>query len=357
MALGSSAPEILLAVIEAGTNLGGCPGELGASTIVGSAAFNLLVITAACIYAVDETNDTTPDSERDEGLPKGVKKIYDMGVFSVTAGSSIFAYAWLYWVLKDQRVDSTEAWLTFIFFFVLVGLAWGLDRFKERQMQKERNEGGAEKGQPVIEYSAVEIYRELIDERKGLNPTTPADIEKRNKMKAFVKETMKTDQIDKVQLGDLKTAVEGEGLIKRIQYRKQVGIQQKKQVVAKGEIYKAEHVSADALDEVDKHPCFGFRCLHYSVSESSGTIRIHVVNKQKTAGAVRVVTIDKEAKAGDDYEKVDTILEFEAGDQEKYIEVKINDDDNWEPDEDFLVQLYEDTGPDGVLTELRGKDT
>ena len=75
MALGSSAPEILLAVIEAGTNLGGCPGELGASTIVGSAAFNLLVITAACIYAVDETNDATPDSERDEGLPKGVKKI------------------------------------------------------------------------------------------------------------------------------------------------------------------------------------------------------------------------------------------------------------------------------------------
>jgi Ca2+/Na+ antiporter len=63
MALGSSAPEILLAVIEAGTNLGGCPGELGASTIVGSAAFNLLVITAACIYAVDESNDVRTEEE------------------------------------------------------------------------------------------------------------------------------------------------------------------------------------------------------------------------------------------------------------------------------------------------------
>jgi len=337
MALGSSAPEILLAVIEAGTNLGGCPGELGASTIVGSAAFNLLVITAACIYAVDDTNDTTPDSARDPaGPPKGVKKIYDMGVFSVTAGSSIFAYGWLYWVLKDQKVDSTEAWLTFVFFFVLVGLAWAFDRFKERQMQKQRK-GEDETGQPVIEYSAVEIYRELIDDKKGLNPTTEAGIEKRNKMKNFVKETMKTDQIDKVQLADLKTAIEGEGLIKRIQYRKQVGIQQKKQVVAKGEIYKAEHVSADALDETEKHPRFGFRCLHYSVSESSGTIIIHVVNKQKTAGSVRVVTIDKEAKAGDDYEKVDTILEFSQGQAEHFIEVTINDDDNWEPDEDFLV--------------------
>jgi len=143
MALGSSAPEILLAVIEAASNLGGCPGELGASTIVGSAAFNLLVITASCIYAVDKNNDERTDEElaKDpEGAPKGVKKIYDMGVFTVTAGSSIFAYAWLYWVLKDQKVDSTEAWLTFLFFFVLVGLAWGLDRFKAAQMKKEKAE-------------------------------------------------------------------------------------------------------------------------------------------------------------------------------------------------------------------------
>ena len=54
MALGSSAPEILLAVIETSGNLGQCPGELGPSTIVGSAAFNLLIISAASIWAVNE---------------------------------------------------------------------------------------------------------------------------------------------------------------------------------------------------------------------------------------------------------------------------------------------------------------
>lgn len=54
MALGSSAPEILLAVIETSGNLGACPGELGPSTIVGSAAFNLLIISAASIWAVNE---------------------------------------------------------------------------------------------------------------------------------------------------------------------------------------------------------------------------------------------------------------------------------------------------------------
>jgi solute carrier family 8 (sodium/calcium exchanger) len=63
MALGSSAPEILLSCIETIGGLNKCPGELGASTIVGSAAFNLLVISGVSIYAVSEENDT--DVERD----------------------------------------------------------------------------------------------------------------------------------------------------------------------------------------------------------------------------------------------------------------------------------------------------
>lgn len=50
-------------------------------------------------------------------------------------------------------------------------------------------------------------------------------------------------------------------------------------------------------------------------------------------------------------------MQFQEGDTEKYIEVVINDDDSWEPDEDFHVQLYEDTGENGELIELKGKDT
>jgi len=99
MALGSSAPEILLSVIEAFKNLGKCPGELGPSTIVGSAAFNLLVISAVAIYSVNETNDT--DTDKPDEM-KGIKKINDMGVFAVTAIFSILSYIWLFVVLRDQ---------------------------------------------------------------------------------------------------------------------------------------------------------------------------------------------------------------------------------------------------------------
>ena len=51
MALGSSAPEILLSIIET-LSLDFQSGELGPSTIVGSAAFNLLAISAICVVSV-----------------------------------------------------------------------------------------------------------------------------------------------------------------------------------------------------------------------------------------------------------------------------------------------------------------
>mmetsp|Transcript_36487 Transcript_36487/g.56009 ORF Transcript_36487/g.56009 Transcript_36487/m.56009 type:complete len:190 (+) Transcript_36487:503-1072(+) len=189
MALGSSAPEILLSVIETVTNLGACPGELGASTIVGSAAFNLLVISGLSIYAVSEKNDT--DEDRDASLPVGVKKINDMGVFAITATSSLWAYIWMYICLRDQKVTVLEAFLTLAFFFVLILLAWRADVYKAAQ-DKLLNPND-EEDLPVVEFQAIDIYRELIKEKKGEASDHPDDVSRREKMKTFLKETMKTD--------------------------------------------------------------------------------------------------------------------------------------------------------------------
>jgi Ca2+/Na+ antiporter len=54
MALGSSIPEIMLSLIEAILTLGKPAGELGAATIVGSAAFNLFVIVGVCTAAMKD---------------------------------------------------------------------------------------------------------------------------------------------------------------------------------------------------------------------------------------------------------------------------------------------------------------
>jgi len=249
MALGSSAPEILLSVIETMGGLGGCPGELGASTIVGSAAFNLLVISAVSIYAVNKDNDDSPD--RDDTLPVGIKKIYDMGVFAVTAFSSVFAYVWMWIVLMDQSVSPIEAWLTFVFFFVLIGSAYGMDKYKAMKVAKEKLLSGdkEEEQKPLINHTAQEIYRELIDEKLGKHAVSEDQIKTRTEMKEFVRQTMKTDQIDKVDLAELKKAIDGDNMITRMKYRRQVGnaMSGKRQVVAKGEILREEHVKADSI--------------------------------------------------------------------------------------------------------------
>lgn len=171
-------------------------------------------------------------------------------------------------------------------------------------------------------------------------------------MKRYLKQTMNTDQIDKISLDELKKVVEGEGMISRIKYRKNM-LSGKKPIIAKYEKMKLEHAHADQLDETVKNESFGFSCLHYSVSESSGKLTIVIANKKKTAGNVRACTIDGDAKAGEDYGAFDGVIQFAKGESTKTIDVQINDDDNWEPDEDFFVQLYDPNSNQ----ELVGQDT
>merc|ERR1719223_87619 len=117
MALGSSAPEILLSLIEI-TSDNFMLGPLGAGTIVGSAAFNLLCISAVCVIAI-------PDGE--------VRYIKGVHVYVITASCSVFAYLWLMFILMVTSPDVCEIWegvLTLLFCPILVVLAYLADRGK-----------------------------------------------------------------------------------------------------------------------------------------------------------------------------------------------------------------------------------
>ena len=118
MALGSSAPEILLAVMETALHITEEPSEedsLGAFTIIGSAAFNLLMITSICVLSVPSPS---------------VKRIKEFGVFMLTAAWSIFAYVWILvvtlWV-SPKEIEIWEAWVTLAFLPILVLTAYAQD--------------------------------------------------------------------------------------------------------------------------------------------------------------------------------------------------------------------------------------
>ena len=125
MALGSSAPEIILATAGVALDFEGVPSDLGPMAIVGSASFNLLVISAVSIMAVPSTE---------------VKGILDVGVFLVTCLFSIFAYVWFYLVLvviSPNRIELWEACVTFGFMVLLVVLAYGADRCRAQKVDKD----------------------------------------------------------------------------------------------------------------------------------------------------------------------------------------------------------------------------
>ena len=143
MALGSSAPEILLSVVETFGNEMKA-GDLGPSTIVGSAAFNLFMIIAICMYVI-------PDDES--------RKIKHLRVFFVTAAWSILAYVWLYFIVVANSREIVEPWealLTLLFFPLLTLWAWIADKrllvydYVYKNYQKGR-------GNVIKEYEGTEM--------------------------------------------------------------------------------------------------------------------------------------------------------------------------------------------------------
>ncbi|CAI6004758.1 unnamed protein product [Closterium sp. NIES-65] len=116
MALGTSAPEIVIAVVDALKHLNQGPGVLGAGTVLGSAAFNLMVISAVCVV--------TPPAH-------SIKRIQAVGVFLLELAASTWAYIWILLVLKvfsPGRVTIVEACITLLFFPLFILLAYAQDQ-------------------------------------------------------------------------------------------------------------------------------------------------------------------------------------------------------------------------------------
>ncbi|BBN12401.1 magnesium/proton exchanger [Marchantia polymorpha subsp. ruderalis] len=117
LALGTSSPQISLAIIDSIQHLGDLYIEgLGPGTLVGSAAFNLLPTLAICVL-----------------VPVGgtVKRIEKTRVFAVELTWSIWAYIWLYIMLKVSSPDEVSLWealLTVLQFPLLILHAYAEDR-------------------------------------------------------------------------------------------------------------------------------------------------------------------------------------------------------------------------------------
>ena len=243
MALGSSAPEILLNVIETLQMLGSLPGELGPSTIVGSAAFNLLVITAVSIMSVGTKEDPA------------IKKVDDMGVFLVTCVFSCFAYVWLYAVLQlwtPGYVTLTEAVLTLAFFAILVFVAFAADKYNATKREANRtDEEKAEEETKKKTSTAKAILRHIASLKGDQYVITAATMPNADHDPMDIKEITKnfkvalqSDELTDFYYEDFFMCLEPETNLERIAFRRNVGnaIGSKRNFVAmKGQVGQVEH--------------------------------------------------------------------------------------------------------------------
>ncbi|CAO1425502.1 unnamed protein product [Diamesa serratosioi] len=353
MALGSSAPEILLSVIEMFAKKFEA-GDLGPGTIVGSAAYNLFVIIAICVLVI-------PNGE--------VRKIKHLRVFFITATWSVFAYIWLYLILDvitPGVVNVWEGFLTFLFFPATVATAYIADRrlliYKYIGKGYRMNKRGVMVQTEVTmeAQSALEMNNHHDDGLKaledGANNEDIRDFEesRRDYIQTLKDLRKKYPQHDLEQLEIMAhEQIMNKGPKSRAFYR----IQATRKMMGSGNIMrkiseraqsdlsevKAELQRVDVIDTTDDgHACkVYFEPGHYTVMESCGDFEVRVVRRGDLSTMVTVdfETEDGSAEAGSDYIGKKGTLTYPPGVDEQRFRLEVIDDDVFEQDEHFYVRL------------------
>lgn len=315
MALGSSAPEILLSVIELVSNEF-FSGSLGPSTIVGSAAFNLFCITGVCVSCIP--NDET-------------RRIKEVPVYVVTASFSIFAYLWLLFILKVSSENVIEVWegaITFLFFPLLVCLAFIAD--------KGCKCAGNDDDEEMQVCSADMSKEELAALEANIRAKHGQNLTDEQVMKLIEHCQPPTSRAN-YRIG----AIRGMTGSRRVEN----GVQSRDPLFnVVPMVHTAEACDdrpSSKKDAIFAEPIVFFPVTRYAILENVGKVLLPVHRSGDTESkvAVRYTTRDGTAKAGEDYKKKCGELEFFPGDAQKSIEVEIIDDQGFEQDEIFYVDL------------------
>ena len=356
MALGSSAPEILLSIIEViGNNFEA--GDLGPSTIVGSAAFNLFIIIGICVAVI-------PEGE--------VRRIKHLRVFFITASWSIFAYVWLYLILAVFSVGVVDIWegvLTFLFFPATVITAYIADRkiffykFLSKRYRTSKKtvvvtEGDLEMADGKVNHVGDEVVFKGLDSED----VEIREFEKHRKEYIEILRELRKKNPN-MDMRALEEMAELEAMNKGPKSRAFYRIQATRKLTGGGNVIKKSKIERKSsmqdikleVPEDENITRIFFEPGHYTVMENVGTFNLTVSREGGDLNNTVYVdyrTEDGTANAGSDYEYAESTLVFHPGETHKQFALTIIDDDIFEEDEHFYVRLSNIRvgGPDGMFT-------
>ncbi|XP_029284128.1 sodium/calcium exchanger 1-like isoform X2 [Cottoperca gobio] len=349
MALGSSAPEILLSVVEVcGHDFNA--GELGPNTIVGSAAFNMFVIIGLCVSVI-------PDGE--------TRKVKHLRVFFVTATWSVFAYIWLYLILAVFSPGVVEIWeglVTLFFFPICVGFAYVADRrllfykymYKRYRAGKRKGIIIETEGEPELPSKIdIEMDGKMLnshEDESGYDFKELDEEEARREVARILKE-MKQKHPEK-EMEQLMELANYQVLTQQQKSRAFYRCQATRIMTGAGNILK-KHAADQAKRAIQHDICsevsvnnFSTKVLFdpgtYQCLENCGSVALNIVRRGgdlTSTVSVDYGTEDGTANSGSDYQFTEGTVVFKPGETEKEIRIDIIDDDIFEEDEHFLVHL------------------
>lgn len=334
MALGSSAPEILLSIIEIVFN-DFKSGELGPSTVVGSAAFNLMVICGVCVIGI-------PSSE--------TRRIKKLKVFAITAVFSVLAYVWLIIILVVNTPDFVDLWeaiVTLLLFPILVIFAYILDKeyFGSSSVDDE------EKGLEVVggdnllsqEHADKQVIVEMLRRLKS-NPD--ADEKNIARLTAHLMEQNQPHDRAWYRSNAIRKMTGGTPLTTPLTDKSSELLET---------LLIAEEAGGDPdfihLSEGGKKAIIEFESPSTAVIEKEGRVRINIIRHGNLDRRVifRVETIDGTAEATSDYKPLKETKVFEPKETLLPIDIEIIDDNVWEPDEVFFIRMTLEPDQQAVL--------
>lgn len=150
-----------------------------------------------------------------------------------------------------------------------------------------------------------------------------------------------TQDLAALELVELNKVFEPDNDLQQIRYKRSFGtiLRSKRDfVILKGQVGQSEH-DVENKQKLVMNTEIGFKCLHYSITESSGVVRVAIENFLGKPQTVGCKTKGDTAVEDDDFVPLDVHVTI-PGKSTKSVEIEIINDDGWEPDEDFFVYLY-----------------
>ncbi|CAF3889572.1 unnamed protein product [Rotaria magnacalcarata] len=363
--------------------------------VVGSAAYNLLMICAICISAIK-----APEARR--------IKLYS--VFMVTSFFGFFAYIWMFIVLSIVSKDVVDLWeavITFLMFPLVVIIAFLAEKnfYASKKIDMEEEEQTLILTPPEHdENGSPRSFRkdELLQFLRDLGQTTNLSLEDKAQLfAAKLSETMHRSRMqyriqgsrmltggkslflnlpDKLQeiysevsQRDILADRKASWTLKSIDEDHHSDLNEQYPTIefstttyavleCEQKIYEraikpqpfdgcfpTDHELAsrkptlpkiDIIDDA-RVAILEFASSSYGVLEREQRVTIEVVRYGFTNSVIhfRLDTIDGTATAGEDYVKLSEEFKMERGQQEKRITIHVIDDNQWEPDETFFVKL------------------